>query len=88
MHDVGRSYITPDELVKEIELFGRFKINTFHWHLTENQAWRFAVDAYPQLTSAESMTRYPGKFYTREDIKRVTDAAAKYGVTVDRKSVV
>lgn len=82
MHDVGRSYITPDELVKEIELFGRFKINTFHWHLTENQAWRFAVDAYPQLTSTESMTRYPGKFYTREDIKRVTDAAAKYGVTV------
>lgn len=82
MHDVGRSFISPDELVKQVELFGRFKVNTFHWHMTENQAWRFAVDAYPQLTSAASMTRYPGKFYTREDFRRVNEAAAKYGVTV------
>lgn len=82
MHDVGRSYVSPDELVKQIEMFGRFKVNTFHWHLTENQAWRFAVDAYPQLTSPESMTRYPGKFYTREDFRRVNEAAAKHGVTV------
>jgi len=82
MHDVGRSFVSTDELVKQVELFGRFKINTFHWHMTENQAWRFAVDAYPQLTSAASMTRYPGKFYTREDFRRVNEAAAKYGVTV------
>ncbi len=82
MHDVGRSFVSPDELVKQIELFGRFKVNTFHWHLTENQAWRFAVEAYPQLTSPESMTRYPGKYYTREDFRRVNEAAALHGVTV------
>ncbi|MDE7389097.1 MAG: family 20 glycosylhydrolase, partial [Muribaculaceae bacterium] len=60
MHDVGRSFITADELVHEIELMSRFKVNTFHWHLTENQAWRFEVKAYPQLTSASSMTRFAG----------------------------
>ena len=40
MHDVGRSFITVDEIKKHIELLSHFKVNTFHWHLTENQAWR------------------------------------------------
>ena len=82
MHDVGRSYIPAEELVKQIELFSRFKVNTFHWHLTENQAWRFEVKAYPALTSAESMTRFPGKYYTQEDCKAVMAAAQKHGVIV------
>ena len=34
MHDVGRSFIPADELIKQIELLSRFKVNTFHWHLT------------------------------------------------------
>ena len=82
MHDVGRSYIPADELVKQIELFSRFKVNTFHWHLTENQAWRFEVKAYPKLTSSASMTRFPGSFYTQEDCKKVMAAAKKHGVVV------
>ncbi|MBO5793680.1 MAG: family 20 glycosylhydrolase, partial [Bacteroidaceae bacterium] len=82
MHDVGRSFISADELVKQVELFSRFKVNTFHWHLTENQAWRFEVKAYPQLTSAESMTRFAGQYYTQEDCKRVMAAAKKHGVIV------
>ena len=82
MHDVGRSFISTDELVKQIELFSRFKVNTFHWHLTENQAWRFEVKAYPQLTSDASMTRVPGQYYTQEDCKRVMTAAKKHGVIV------
>ena len=39
MHDSGRSYLPLDELKKEIALLSRYKINTYHWHLTENQAW-------------------------------------------------
>lgn len=82
MHDVGRSFISAGELVKQIELFSRFKVNTFHWHMTENQAWRFEVKAYPQLTSAESMTRFAGQYYTQEDCRKVMEAAKKHGVTV------
>ena len=82
MHDVGRSFITAEELVKQIELFSRFKVNTFHWHMTENQAWRFEVKAYPQLTSPESMTRFAGQYYTQEDCRRVMEAARKHGITV------
>ncbi|MBO7301797.1 MAG: family 20 glycosylhydrolase, partial [Bacteroidaceae bacterium] len=82
MHDVGRSFISIDELVKQVELFSRFKVNTFHWHMTENQAWRFEVEAYSKLTSAESMTRFPGQYYTQEDCKRLMAVAKKHGVIV------
>jgi len=82
MHDVGRSFITVDEIKKHIELLSHFKVNTFHWHLTENQAWRFEVKAYPALTSSSSMTRFPGKFYTQADCREVMAVAKKHGVTV------
>ena len=82
MHDVGRSFISVDELKKHIRLLSGFKVNTFHWHLTENQAWRFEVKAYPQLTSTESMTRFAGQFYTQEQIREVLAEAKKHGVTV------
>ncbi len=82
MHDVGRSFITVDEIKKEIDLLSRFKVNVFHWHLTENQAWRFEVKAYPQLTSAASMTRFAGKFYTQEECAEVERYAAERGVMV------
>ena len=82
MHDVGRSFISIDELIKQVELFSRFKINTFHWHMTENQAWRFEVKAYPQLTSSENMTRFPGQYYTQEDCKRLMQVAKKHGMVV------
>ena len=82
MHDVGRSYIPADELIKQIKLFSRFKINTFHWHLTENQAWRFEVKAYPELTESENMTRFEGSYYTQAECKELMAVAKKHGVVV------
>ena len=57
MHDIGRSYIPVDELKAEIAMLSRFKINTFHWHLTENQAWRLESKKYPQLNAPANMER-------------------------------
>lgn len=82
MHDVGRSFISIETLKKHVDLLARFKVNTFHWHMTENQAWRFEVKAYPQLTSSGSMTRYPGLFYTQEQCKELQDYAKERGVIV------
>ncbi len=82
MHDVGRSYISVDELKRQIRLMGRFKVNTFHWHLTENQAWRFEVKQYPQLTASSSMTRFVGKYYTQEECREIVSLAADYGIQV------
>ena len=82
MHDVGRSYIPFDELKHELLLMARFKVNTFHWHLTENQAWRFEVKQYPQLTSAASMTRFPGLYYTQEQCRELDSLAWVLGINL------
>ena len=82
MHDVGRSFIEFETLKKHIDLLACFKVNTFHWHMTENQAWRFEVKAYPQLTSSASMTRFAGKYYTQEQCRELQDYAKERGVIV------
>ncbi|MCF0183108.1 MAG: family 20 glycosylhydrolase [Bacteroidaceae bacterium] len=82
MHDVGRSFVSLEELEKEIKLYARFKVNCFHWHLTESQAWRFEVKQYPQLTDASSMTRFAGKYYTQEECKEIDKLCHDYGVVL------
>ena len=82
MHDVGRSFISVEELKKHIDLLSRFKVNTFHWHFTENQAWRFEVEGYPQLTAESSMTRFEGKYYTQDQCREVAQYAHERGVTI------
>ena len=57
MHDVGRSFIPVEELKREISLLSRYKINVFHWHLTENQAWRLECKKNPQLNAPENIER-------------------------------
>lgn len=81
-HDVGRSFVTVEALKKHIDLLSRFKVNTFHWHMTENQAWRFEVKAYPQLTESKHMTRFEGSYYTQEQCREVEEYAWERGVTV------
>lgn len=73
MHDVGRSYIPVEELKREISLLSRYKINVFHWHLTENQAWRLECRKYPQLNAPENMEREKGKFYTLEEARQLVE---------------
>ncbi len=82
MHDVGRSFIEVETLKKHIDLLSRFKVNCFHWHFTENQAWRFEVEGYPQLTSESSMTRFAGKYYTQDECKEVAAYAKERGVII------
>lgn len=82
MHDVGRSFIDVDELKREIDLLSRFKINVFHWHLTENLAWRFQVKAYPQLTDKRYAKRYAGQYYSQEACAELEKFAAERGVMI------
>lgn len=81
-HDVGRSYIDVAELKKHIDLLSRFKVNCFHWHMTENQAWRMEIKEYPQLTQASSMTRFAGKYYTQAQCREVAAYAKERGVVI------
>ena len=74
------------------------KFNVFHWHLTDDQGWRFEVPEYPKLVKVGSVRmdntlpeekygvyddRDPGKmFYTEKDIKDVINYAAKRCITI------
>lgn len=80
MHDVGRSYIPVEELKREISLLSRYKINVFHWHLTENQAWRLESKKYPQLNAPENMEREKGKFYTLEEARQLVEFCKQHQV--------
>ena len=80
MHDVGRSYIPLEELKREISLLSRYKINVFHWHLTENQAWRLECKKYPQLNAPENMEREKGKFYTLDEARQLVEFCKQHQV--------
>ncbi len=50
MHlDVGRHFFSVDFIKKYIDQISRLKMNTFHWHLTEDQGWRIEIKKYPKL---------------------------------------
>lgn len=80
MHDVGRSFIPVEELKREISLLSRYKINVFHWHLTENQAWRLECRKYPQLNAPENMEREKGKYYTLEEARQLVEFCKQHQV--------
>ncbi|UDQ99210.1 beta-N-acetylhexosaminidase [Lentisphaerota bacterium WC36G] len=50
MLDSCRHFTEVSDIKKIIDLMAMYKMNTFHWHLTEDQGWRLAIDKYPLLT--------------------------------------
>lgn len=82
MHDVGRNFIPLDILKEQVRMMSRYKLNTFHWHLTEDIAWRLGSKKYPQLTHPDNMLRNPGMYYTLREAKEFIDYAKNLGVTV------
>lgn len=71
MIDVGRNYQPMAMIKKQIDIISALKLNIFHFHLTEDVAWRLAIKKYPQLTEPATMTRDQGLFYTQSDIKKL-----------------
>ena len=87
MHlDVCRHFM-PKEFVKTyIDLLARYKLNVFHWHLTEDQGWRIEIKSYPKLTQVGAWRQEQGQayggFYTQEDVREIVDYAAERCVTI------
>ena len=71
MIDVGRNYLSIPYLKEQIDVMATSKMNVFHFHPTEDIAWRFEVKSFPQLTDAKHMLRNKGKYYTVEEIKEL-----------------
>jgi hexosaminidase len=98
MHlDVGRHFFPVDFVKKFIDFIAMYKMNTFHWHLTEDQGWRIEIKKYPKLTAVggfrngtvighhpgtgNDKERYGG-FYTQEEVKEIVKYAADRYITV------
>ena len=97
MHlDPCRHFWTVEETKRYLDVMTAYKLNRFHWHLTEDQGWRMEVKKYPKLTEigawrngtvikkdwgSNDGIRYGG-FYTQEEMKDVVAYAAARGITV------
>ncbi len=69
--DVGRNYQPLAMLKEQIDAMARYKLNVFHFHFTEDIAWRLESKLYPGLTAADVMTRWKGQYYTIDEFKEL-----------------
>lgn len=88
MHlDVGRHYFPVSFIKKYLDVMALYKMNYFHWHLTEDQGWRIEIKAYPKLTEigawrTEADGESYGGFYTQEQAKEIVEYARDLNITV------
>ena len=84
MHDTGRNFQSVAMLKETLNLMSFYKLNYFHWHLTDHPAWRIECKAYPQLNDAQYQRqgRDEGKFYTYDEIREVIAYAKERGITI------
>ena len=99
MHlDVARHFFGVDQVKKYLDIMAIHKMNTFHWHLTDDQGWRVEIKRYPKLTEFGSMRKETaigkgwydvkydgiphGGYYTQEEIREVVAYAASKGISV------
>ncbi len=82
MIDVGRNYMSMDLLRQQIDVMSRYKYNIFHFHFTEDIAWRLAIKQYPQLTAPENMLRDKGQYYTEAEMKELINYCKERYITL------
>jgi hexosaminidase len=74
--DVGRHYFPVTSIKKMLDLAAEYKLNRFHWHLTDNEGWRIEIKRYPQLTAGSS------GYYTQREIRDIVAYARARFITV------
>ncbi len=88
MVDPCRHFVSVDFIKTQLDVLAMFKINRFHWHLTEDQGWRIEIKKYPKLTEMGSLrvdgdgSTYGPYFYTQEQIKEVVAYATERHIDV------
>ncbi len=94
--DVSRQFYPSDDIKRLIDILAWFKLNIFHWHLTDDEAWRLEIKAYPELTTT-GVLRGPdepllpqlgngaqpvGGFYSQDDVRDIVLHATSLSVEV------
>jgi len=94
--DVARQFYAAEEVMHFVRVLAWNKLNRFHWHLSDDEAWRVEIDAYPELTSIGAWRGHGlaippvlgsgpekyGGYYTKDVVRRVVAAADDLGVAV------
>ena len=94
--DVARRVYARDEIEQFVAILAWNKLNVLHWHLSDDEAWRVEIDAYPQLTGKGAWRGYgmpippvlgsgperTGGYYTKADVRAVVALATEFGVDV------
>lgn len=97
MHlDCSRHFFSVEEVKRYLDIMALYKLNRFHWHLTDDQGWRVEIKKYPKLTEIGAFrngtvikkdwgsndgVRYGG-YYTQEQMKDIVAYAGKLGIVV------
>lgn len=87
MLDVCRHFFPVDTIKRHLDILSFYKINTFHWHLTEDQGWRIEIKKYPRLTQVGAWRKKPdgsiyGGYYTQDDIREIVHYAAERNINI------
>lgn len=96
MLDESRHFKGSQEVKKLLDQMALLKMNTFHWHLTDDQGWRLEIKKYPKLTEigsrrrdtqtsrrSDERTGVPHEgFYTQEQIKEIIEYAKNRHITI------
>jgi hexosaminidase len=84
MHDNGRNFQSITMLKQQLEKLSHYKYNTFHWHLTDNPAWRVQSKIYPQLNKEENRNpnREPDSSYTFDAIRELIRFARERNIAI------
>ncbi|MGD9563293.1 MAG: family 20 glycosylhydrolase [Pyrinomonadaceae bacterium] len=84
MHDTGRNFQEIESLKKQLDILAAYKFNTFHWHLTDNPAWRPQSRIYPQLNEANNRkaSRDPDRSYSFDEIHELVRYARERHIRI------
>lgn len=96
--DEARHFFGMDEVKRYLDIMEVHKLNTLHWHLTDDQGWRVEIMKYPELTtigskrtgtcvkkdfnSTDGIPYGDGMWYTQDQIREIIAYAAAKGITV------
>lgn len=91
--DCARHYFSVDELKKMIRMSAEFKLNYFHWHISDDQGWRIESRRYPKLHETGSVRegdyfgsyasdKAEGGYYTQEEVRELVSYCRQYGIEI------
>lgn len=85
--DESRHFFGKETVKNILDWMAYYKLNRFHWHLTDAPGWRFEIKQYPKLTLVGGIGDYtdslkPAQYYTQEDIKEIVAYASERFITV------